>query len=112
VSERRSSIFSGNRAAWATAMAAAAKLEMPLIKHPSNRGGIALAGIAGKLAGRQPRSFVPDAGLESGIEVDKLWFQARFTGLRHGAVTMYGGGGGTKSRSAQTRCLTECSCRR
>lgn len=74
-------------------MAAATKLEMPFIEHPSNRGGIALTGIAGKLAGRQPRSFVPDAGLESGIELGKLRFQARFTGLRHGAVAIDGGVG-------------------
>lgn len=112
MTERPTSIFLWNRAACATAMAAAAKVEMPFIEHPSNRGGIALAWIAGKLAGRQPRSLVPDAGLESGVEVDKLRFQARFTGLRHGAFAICGGGGGTKSRSAEARCLTESSCRR
>ncbi len=93
-------------------MTPAAELEMAFIEHPRNRRGIALAGIAGKLAGRQPRSPIPDAGLESGIEVSKLRLEARFTGLRHGSVAVCRGAGCFKSRSAAPRCLTDRWCRR
>lgn len=103
------SAFDSNRTRWTAAMAAAAKLKMALIQHSRDRGGIALAGIAGELAGGQPGSPVPEPGLEPGVEMDELRLQPCFTRLSHGSAVELQGEWGIQSRPPGSRCLMDLS---
>jgi hypothetical protein len=104
------SAFNRKRPGRPASVAAAAKLEVAFVQHSRDRGGVALTGIAGELAGGQPCRSIPDAGLESGIEMGKLRLQARFTGLSHGLAAGFRGEGYSKIRLSATRCLTEPWC--
>src|SRR5215207_11076761 len=56
---------------------------MTLVDNAGHGFGAPVTGGAGKLSGRQPGSLVPDARLESGIELGKLPLQAGLTLAGH-----------------------------
>jgi hypothetical protein len=65
----------------------APKLEVVLVDHPGNRRGFPVARLPGELPRGEPGGTIPDPGLEAGIQVGVLRFEAGLAGAAHTRTT-------------------------